>query len=299
MNTTAVWSIIGLLVSTSVTIYTLLSEKKDTEQFAGLRRYRKVVLITAAIMAFLFGTRQTYNSYRVTNDEAKKHFEERQQDRDQIIRLQTSLRDLGEQNALQYKHNHDQLHEIEEQVTKLKLSKLSAEDRAKIEALQLELAQAVAPKPKAKLDLSFYQRGIKTGEIHKTAYAHANGDVFSFSFFVENNSNVNANHVKLWIRICQECKFHTEPPGAIKVPGAEDFERLYTNFDVPVGVSYQKMDVEVEMPSPFNAMPATFDYRCDDCEIEPEWQRLDVNVGRIMPPHFYRPATIPKKPAKH
>lgn len=149
MNATLIWSIVGLVVSTSVTIFTLLSEKKDVEPPAGLRRYRKIVLITAAMLAFLFGARQTYNGYKATNDATKKHFEERQQDKDQIIGLQTSVRDLGEQNALQCKHHHDDLHEIQEQVTKLKLSKLSAEDRAKIEALQLELAQAAKQPPQS------------------------------------------------------------------------------------------------------------------------------------------------------
>jgi hypothetical protein len=114
----------------------------------------------------------------------------------------------------------------------------------------------------------------------------------------ENNSEVNAAGVTLWIRICDDCKFHQEPPESVKVPGALDSDRVYKVVEIQPGVTVIERDVEIELPRPFNQMMILFEYRCADCELEQDWQVLTVNVGRISVPQFSAPAhtTKSKKP---
>jgi hypothetical protein len=63
----------------------------------------------------------------------------------------------------------------------------------KIATLEAQLDKSMAPKPKAKLDFSFYENNIKVGEVHKSEYIPVEGEVVPLSFLIENNSPVSAD----------------------------------------------------------------------------------------------------------
>jgi hypothetical protein len=287
MSWSSIWAVVALLFTSIIAVIAIYREKPDdnAEQLL-LKRRAKPILYALTGLALFAGVSQIWRTDRENQNNEKKRSQERETDKQQIAGLQQSVGTLKESNQSQYDRNLAELHTLQKQLNDIKIDKASEELRKKIAALEAQLDKSMAPKPKAKLDFSFYENNMKIGEIHKSKYIPVEGEVVPFSFVVENNSPVSATGVSVWVRICLECKFHREPPGSRKVPGAQEFEREYSGIDVPAGVAYQKMDVEIELPRRFNRLPVSFDYRCNECETTGEWQELEVSLGRMPVPGF-------------
>ncbi len=299
MNESSIWAIAALLFAALIAVFSLLTEKKEREIHPSwLRRCRRPILYSLSVAALVVGVGQIRKTDREAHEADTKHAIEHNTDQQKISGLQDSVNMLTKVNEIQYERNRDELVKLRDQVNDLKLAKLTEEDRKKIATLETQLDKALAPKPRANLQFSFDASDLNKGEVRSTLYVPIDEGVIKFGFVTENNTEINAPKVTVWVRACLECKFHREPPGAIKVPGAMDIERIYQIEEIQPGVAIHEPDVEVEVPQWMTRMPISFDFRCADCELEKEWQNLWVNVGRIPTPQFSTPTSTSKKPKK-
>jgi hypothetical protein len=167
------FAIAVLLVATLVTAFTLVTEKKEKEKNPEpLRVWRKPILYILTVLAFVVGAVQIRKADRETREADAKHIGEHSADQQKISGLQDSVSTLLNVNKTQYDRNQDQLRELRDQVLQLKLGKLTEEDRKKIAVLEAELEKALAPKPKAKIDFSFYDPKMKRARSQRQGTSH-------------------------------------------------------------------------------------------------------------------------------
>jgi hypothetical protein len=278
------WSIAALFLTSASAFIALLKEKREKR---GKRWHRNVLLAFTALglVVGVFLIRQTSKDASASD---QQHQRERQKDVEQIAGLTQSIETQTKNNELQYLRNRDEVHRLQDQLTDLQKQVATEELRKKMDALRVQLDKALAPTPRARLQTGFWMEGIGD-ELRTETYAPADENVVAFSVIVQNVSDVNAKGVNLWLRICGACKFHTEPAGFAHVAGAPDVERLYKFGDLPAGVRSQKMSIEVEVPESITKIAVGTKYRCDNCEIEKDFQQMWVTIGRIPFPKIAPP----------
>jgi hypothetical protein len=154
----------------------------------------------------------------------------------------------------------------------------------------------LTPAPKAKLQSSFWQAPVQD-DIVTEIYAPVEMNVVTFSLTLVNNSDVNAiGDGGLWIRVCDKCKYNKEPQGFQHLDGAPDTERLLKFGDLPSGSRTQKITIDVEVPPDATGkLTVATKYRCNNCEIEKDWQQMWVTLGRMPFPSSLQP---PRKNVK-
>lgn len=301
MNESSIWAIFVLLVTALVAVFALLTEKREIEiNPSFFRRWRKRGFYLLAVAAFVIGATQIWKADKESRKAERNHDKEHQQDQQQISNLQESVKTLGEVNDKQYQRNQEQLEKVRQEVTSLKQAKMTEEDRKKIAALEDELNKAMAPKPKAALDFGFFYPYLLKGEKpRKDMFLTSNGNPIQIPFMALNTSSeVNAKDLEIWIRICPECKFHSEPRGAIKPDNSPESDRLYRWRDLPPLVANAEITIDMEVPRNITKAAISFDYRCDDCTIETDWQTLWVDIGQLPMPKFSASSPTSKKPIK-
>jgi hypothetical protein len=144
MNGSSIWAIAVLLVASVVTFVTLITEKKEEESPTGLRKWRKTILVGLTIVALILGTGQIIKLDKESRKAEQDHIKEHGEDQRQNSLLQQSVTTLRQDNQTQYDRNQAVLRELQDQVTQLKLTKLTEEDRKKISSLA-----AANPSPEA------------------------------------------------------------------------------------------------------------------------------------------------------
>jgi len=230
-----------------------------------------------------------------------KHAQERDTDKQQIAGLNQAIETQIQNNERQYLRHQQELLALRDQVTDLKKDVATQELRKKMAILQARIDKTLTPRPLAKLQSGFLQTLGTENEIVDEIYAPVDGSVVTFDFTLLNQSKVFAKSVLLWLRICTACKFHKEPAGAQLVPGALPSERLYSGIYLPPGVEWQKMTVEIEVPpAPTGRVEIGTRYRCEECEIEEDYHKMGILLGRVPVPNFTppQPSKKPKKPKK-
>lgn len=298
MNLSSILAIGILFVASFVTVFTLLTEKKEDESLSeGLRRFRKPALFAFAFVAFFVGVAQIWRTDHEGQKADKRHSEEHTQDQLKISGLQHSVDTLGQVNNTQYDRNQKQLIGMQDELTKLKIGLLTAEDRKKFAALEGKLDTAIQPKPKAELDFGFFYPNLKQGDIRKTFYVTSNGEAVKIPLMVANVSDVNAQSISIWVRICKECKFHSEPVGSEKAANSYENDRFFHWNELQAGVGNAEIAVDIEVPREFSRISVSLKYRCADCVVE-DWHPLWVDVGQIPMPKYSAPSKPPKKPIK-
>jgi hypothetical protein len=284
MSASSWWSIAALFLTSASAFIALLKEKREKR---GKRWHRNVLFAFTALglVVGVFLIRQTSKEASASD---QQHQRERQKDGEQIASLTQTIEAQTKSNELQYLRNRDEVHRLQDQLTDLEKQVATAELRKKMDALRAQLDKALTPTPKARLQVAFWTdaAGEKT---HTETYAPADGDVVAFAIIVLNPSDVNAKAVSLWLRICDGCKFHSEPAGFEHVPGALEIERLFKFGDLPAGTGSQRMNIEIEVPKAGTKVEVATKYRCDNCEIEKDWQPMWVTIGRIPLPKILRP----------
>lgn len=299
MNDSSILAIAALGVTALVALFTLATEKKESEpESAAIRRWRKPVLYLLTLLAFLIGTSQIRKADKESRDTDTKHAQEHQQDQQKISGLQDSLTTLAKVNDVQYQRNQEQLQRLRQELSDLKSSKMTAEDREKIGRLEAQLREALAPKPKAVMDFGFYYPNLAVGEIRKDVFLASNGSPIKVPLVVSNVSKVNATDLMVWVRVCEKCKFHSEPRASIKPDKSPDFDRLFKIGELPPGVANGEINVEIEVPRDVTRAAISLSYRCPDCEIEEDWHTLWIDIGQLPIPKFAPPACTAKSPLK-
>lgn len=298
MSGTFWWSIAALFLTSLGAITSLLKEKTDEQPERERKRKRiRNVLAVMTGLGFTLGVVQGYRSDVDKKTNETKHKQERDTDAQRIAGLNQSIETQIQNNETQYSRHQQELHRLQDQLSELRKDVATQELRRRMAKLQQQLDKELSPKPKAKLDFTFFQPGAGEREVVSNVYAPVEANVVRFSFSIVNNSNVNAPDVIVWLRICDLCKFHTEPELSVHVPGAPDFERLYRGINLPPQVQWQKLGVEVEIPPKYQRMAVYGKYRCESCELE-DWQQLFVTLGRLPDRTFSTPSSPTKKPQK-
>jgi hypothetical protein len=290
----------ALVVACMVSVFSLFTERREREVIIGhtLRRYRKPVLYVFTALTLIFGAWQIWRADKDSRDADKKHAAEREVDGKQISSLQSGIATLGQVNETQYQRNRDELHGLRDEILQLKLGKLTEQDRQKIADLEARLDKALAPKPKAVLDFGFFYPHLKQGEIRKDLYVTSNDNFIHLPFQVANVSGVNAAGLTIWVRICDICKFHSEPVSSIKPMNSPESDRLYKWPELQPGISVDEIVVDVDLPREITKAAVSFQYRCADCVVDESWKTLWVDVGQLPLPKFSKTAPTSKMPVK-
>lgn len=120
------------------------------------------------------------------------------------------------------------------------------------------------------------------------------GHPVKFDVSLINNSGVSAHGGSFLLRICNECKFHSEPPGFTHVSGQPDFERTLAFDRVSTGMKIQTIPIEVDLPDKYTQLGVAFKATCDNC-VDGGWKLAKINITRLgtaVPKVSLRPATI-------
>jgi hypothetical protein len=126
-----------------VAAFTLLTEKKETEEPPERhRRYRKPVLYSLTVVAFILGAWQIRNADKENREAESQRTDQHQKDQLKISRLQQSVTTLGKVNDTQYQRNQDELAALRQQLTGIKVGELTAPDRRRMAALEEQLNKA-------------------------------------------------------------------------------------------------------------------------------------------------------------
>lgn len=300
MSWSAFLSVVLLLIPTLLAVYATYRDKPSEPSAGGvLRRHPKPFLYSAAGLAFILGVSQIIWTNRDNKKNESDRASEHHADELQIAALEKAVTTLNDTNQKQYERNQTELSKLRDQLNKIDRNQLTENDKKEIALLQTELNKSMAPKPKAKLDFTFWDSDLKRGEIRPNRYIPAEGKVVKFTFGAINTSEVDAENVSVWIRICDDCKFHAEPGLSVKIPNTLDCDRMYKVPEVQPGVAFNEPEVAIDLPEKFTRMSINFQYRCVDCVVEKDWQTLWADISRSTnPPHASLPATTSKKPRK-
>jgi hypothetical protein len=300
MTWSSVLSVVLLLIPTLVAVYATYRDKPSEPSANGLlKRHPKPFLYSAAALAFILGVSQIIWTNRDNKKNESDRAAEHRSDELQIAGLEKAVTTLKDTNQTQYERNQIELGKLRDQLNKIDKNQLTVNDKKEIALLQRELNESMAPKPKAKLDFTFWDSDLKKGEIRANRYIPADGKLVKFTFGGVNTSEINATGVSVWIRICDDCKFHSEPVQSIKIPNTLECDRMYKIAEVQPGVAFNEPEVEIDLPEKFTRMAISFQYRCADCVLEKDWQTLWADISRSSNPlHMSLPATTSKKPRK-
>lgn len=168
MSWSSIWAVVALLFTSIIAVIAIYREKPDENaEQSLLKRRAKPILYALTGLALFAGLSQIWRTDRENQNNEKKRSQEREADKQQITGLQQSVGTLKESNQTQYDRNLAELHTLQKQLNDIKIDKASEELRKKIAALEAQLDKSMAPKPKAKLDFSFYENNMRIGEIQK------------------------------------------------------------------------------------------------------------------------------------
>jgi hypothetical protein len=299
MSTGSWLSVAAIALTSAIAVISLIKESQEQREKQGghPRRWHWYARFALTIAGLLTGIFLVYLGESARKVNENKHVQERDADKLQIAGLSQSIETQTQNNETQYLRHQQELRALQDQVSDLKKDIATKELRTRMGTLQARLESALAPKPKAKLECSFWSPGAQAENLTEI-YAPAEGNIVTFSFYIMNRSDVYAKDISLWLRICDDCKFHKEPELSQRVPGSPDSDRLFKNFDLAAGVAFQKITVEMEVPPPFTRAGIGTKYRCADCEIEQEYEHLWINVGRQAVPDFSPHGPQTTKPKK-
>lgn len=294
------WLAIFALALTSIgSVVALMREKKDDDsQDRHVRRKLKHVLFVLPFAGLILGILNTLNVSRQTRQSEARHKDERKADHDEIVALNAAIQTLNSNDQLQYERHQKQLSVLNDKFAELKKDIATEDLRKKLQTVQGLLDKSLAPRPKAKLEVGFSNGPLN--DLSSTIYAPMEDNHVKLGFSIANHTTLSVKDVNLWLRICDACKYASEPLGSVHPSGAFEKERLWTNIQLPPNVRWQLLTVEVEIPQPYTSTSLALKYSCDDCVIEKEWNVLTATLGRFAVPQFTptRPTPTPSKKVK-
>src|SRR5882724_6049542 len=296
------WLLIMSVAVPSVIAVISLAKESQEKKDEHPRRWHWHTRLVLSLIGLVVGLVLAIRGETSKLKSESTHRTERESDKQQITKLQQSVEIQIQNNDKQYERHQTELHNLQDQLIDLKKDIATEDLRKKMGILQGQLDKALADKPKAKLETSFFLEDDTGDPILHERYVPVENNIAKFDFTIENHSPVFAKDIGLWIRICDACKFHSEPKNFVHVAGARESERLFRGFDLPPGARYEKLTAEIEVAPGYDKAAVGTQYRCVDCVIE-DWQQLILLLGRRRPPDFSQPPapitkTKPKKPEK-
>jgi hypothetical protein len=145
-------------------------------------------------------------------------------------------------------------------------------------ALREQLEIANQPKPKAALAPTFWTPALPPDAV-TGILVHAQGDTVHVDATLENVTDVLATNISLWITLCDECTFLTEPPGSCRPDGTPPNKRSLTYPRLEGRAFLGKIALDIRIPDNLDRFTLAFTRVCDTC-IPHDTSVLTVNVVR-------------------
>jgi hypothetical protein len=145
-------------------------------------------------------------------------------------------------------------------------------------ALREQLEIANQPKPKAALAPTFWTPALPSEAVTGTL-AYARGDSVHVDATLENATDVLATNISLWITLCDECTFLTEPPNSCRPDGTPANKRNLNYPRLEGRTFLGKIPLDIRIPDSLDRFTIAFTRVCDTC-IPHETSVLTVNVVR-------------------
>jgi hypothetical protein len=140
-------------------------------------------------------------------------------------------------------------------------------------SLRESIGQVKIPQEdKATMESSFYPVSLKEWPIREKSIPEVDGAVsLSFTFQVKDHT---AKDVRVWLRLCTDCKYAKEPAGFQNLaPNVENgtHERYRVIGDFLPNVDYQAMNVDVIPPPGVSTFLVGVILGCDNCDpVDPD-----------------------------
>jgi len=145
------------------------------------------------------------------------------------------------------------------------LSKSQADLTEKINKMKPEHSDTV------KIQFSIFPQAGNTAPlpILTSSIAKAKDETYSVEVFFGNTSATAAENLDIWIELCKDCSFASEPPGMDKPPGTNEHIRHRIIPLVNPGAQFEKTSLSVKAgPNPPFKFEVGFRYACKACGIE-------------------------------
>jgi hypothetical protein len=186
--------------------------------------------------------------------------------------LGQEVRSEKDDNARNYVRYSEQFNLLNDKINDLKTKVRTERLQKELEDTQKELQanqKAMAPGPKARIGFSFYDMSaLRTDTDVTSAVARITDNVVEIEFMLVNRTDVNAGAGSYWIIICDQCKFKSEPAGAVKIPGSPEQERMFAFDRMLNHVHSPTTKLQIEAPPNVSAIQISFRYACTNCESE-------------------------------
>jgi hypothetical protein len=259
MSQTELWSYVSALVLTATAFITFY---RDRHKYKKWQRRLLVILIFGAGAVSCVLVHQSEKSAREAETRSG----------DQIAKLDQAVKSEKDDNARNYDRYTAQFNSLNDKINNLKTQVRTEKLQKELEDTQKELQanqKAMAPGPKARIEFSFYDlSALRTDTDVTNTVARVTENVAEVDFIVLNRTDVNAGAGRFWIIICDQCKFNSEPPGAVKVPGSPEQERMFSFDGMLNHVHSQTSKLQIEVPPNASLTQISFRYACTNCESE-------------------------------
>lgn len=158
-----------------------------------------------------------------------------------------------------------------------------------------------APQPEeARLTFTLWDATASTEHVVLSKLVRPNSDgSYLVEFATMNVSDVAADSLEMWLKICDGCSFVGEPNGFTRPAGMEDRARYRSWGNLNAGAFTEKMSAFVKGPSEGGAFQVGVRYACKNCARSFDFQRATITPIGLIPPHVFKlrsPSTfgIPK-----
>jgi hypothetical protein len=106
------------------------------------------------------------------------------------------------------------------------------------------------------------------------------GKPVSFEISLVNDSGISARSGALALRVCDVCKFHSEPPGFTHPHGQRELERTLSFEGVVAGTNLPTIPIEIDLADNLSQFPIALRCVCENCE-DSGWKTATVSVTRL------------------
>jgi hypothetical protein len=213
----------------------------------------------------------------------------------QITELNNSIATLQSVNKTQHEQDLVELQRVNSQLSDLKTGIATEELRKKMSVLQSELDQYLKSNPKIELESGLWTS--QNDPLVSELYIPVEGTKAKFEVGLRNETPTYAKNVEMWVMICRDCKFSSEPKNSIMLPENGPQMRYWRGISLATKVSYNAT-VEIDVPRPYTEMSANVRYTCENC-LQTSDKALKLALGRTGLPFLQSPAKkISSKPAR-
>jgi len=182
------------------------------------------------------------------------------------------------------------VNDLQAQVKTDDLQKKLTNVQAELQATE----KALAPGPKSVLRFTFVlSPGTDPAEpVTSITLPLTSEGLVHIPFTIMNSTDVTASDGEATLRVCEACKYATEPTDFRKLPGQPDTERNMPFNRVLPFTHLPEKSFDLSVPPAANKFEIGFGYRCQNCVLDKTLSKAIVYVARP----FVRPLPVIPKP---